>query len=88
MKKGWNIMTLLLDIPEQKIRQAEAVARAEGKTLQQILEEYVDELAQQKPVSAWQHLSEILPDIPDLTENEIDAEIKKARIERRNRTRA
>ena len=32
-------MTLVLDIPEQKLQQAEAAAQANGKTLQQALEE-------------------------------------------------
>ena len=39
-------MTLILDIPAPKLQRAEAVANANGKTLQQMLEELIEELAQ------------------------------------------
>ena len=81
-------MTLVLNIPEQTLQQAEATARANGKTLQQILEEYVDVLSQQKTPTDWQQLAERLPDVPELTEEDIAAEIKLVRIERRGRTKA
>lgn len=85
----WSlIMTLVLNIPEQTLQQAEATARANGKTLQQILEEYVDVLSQQKTPTDWQQLAERLPDVPELTEEDIAAEIKLVRIERRGRTKA
>ncbi len=81
-------MTLVLDIPEQKLQQAEAAAQANGKTLQQALEEYVDSLSQQNQQSAWQRLSDRLPNVSELTEDDIAAEIKSVRAERRNRTQA
>lgn len=81
-------MTLVLDIPEQTLQQAEATARANGKTLQQVLEEYVDVLSRQKMQTDWQQLADRLPDVPELTEDDIAAEIKIVRIERRNSTKA
>ena len=81
-------MTLVLDIPEQTLQQAEATAQANGKTLQQVLKEYVDVLSQQKMQTDWQQLVECLPDVPELTEDDIAAEIKSVRIERRDRTGA
>ncbi|GAB3907341.1 hypothetical protein GCM10028803_40910 [Larkinella knui] len=81
-------MTLVLDIPEQKVRQAEAVAQAEGKTLQQVLEEFVDGLAQQGTQSTWENLSNRLPDIAELKESDIEAEIKTVRADRRKHTQA
>ena len=81
-------MTLVLDIPEQTLQQAEATARANGKTLQQVLKEYVDALSQQKTPTDWQQLAEHLPDVPEVTEDDIIAEIKLVRAERRGRTKA
>lgn len=81
-------MTLVLNIPEQTLQQAEATAQANGKTLQQILEEYVDVLSQQKTPTDWQQLAERLPDVPELTEDDIAAEIKLVRAERRGRIKA
>ena len=80
-------MTSVLDTPEQTLQQAEATAQANGKTLQQVLKEYVDVLSQQKTLTDWQQLSDRLPDVPELTEDDILAEIKSVRIERRNRTK-
>ncbi|ADB36556.1 hypothetical protein [Spirosoma linguale] len=79
-------MTLVLDIPEQKLQQAEAAAKANGKTLLEALEEYVDALSKQHSASNWQRLSASLPDVPELTEEDIATEIRNARIERRNQT--
>lgn len=70
------------------MQQAEATARANGKTLQQVLEEYVDVLSRQKMQTDWQQLADRLPDVPELTEDDIAAEIKIVRIERRNSTKA
>jgi hypothetical protein len=44
LEKG--LMTLTLDIPDPTLHRAEAVANAKGKTLQQVVEELIEELAE------------------------------------------